>query len=560
MVVREQLMAALAGARDRVSADLRLAPEAPVEVRLSVPPGADAADFSSDLALDLARMARQPAAEVARALVEHLEPVAEGLEWVERLEITPSGLVNFHLRSDWVREAIREACRQGVRYGRSEVAPEAQEERIQVEFVSANPTGPLTIGHGRGAALGDAIANLLEWTGRGVTRESYVNDTGKQIERFGQALEAAYRRRLGGSAATSNAADDPAAEYAAEIAARIQPKAESRCAGLPAEEWPRVLAELGAEQVLTDHRAVLERFGVRIDEWRSEADLLASGRLEEAIQTLRTNDCVYEAEGALWLRATAKGDSEDRPLIRSNGQPAYLAGDLAYHLDKFSRGFDRVIDIWGPHHAEYVRRTLAGVRALGCNADALEIVVFQPVSVKIEGVVVHSGEGGARAGNNLLLDQVIEKAGRGTLRFLYLSRPANQPLELDLDALAGTSNPAYPVLWAYEEAAVCAGSDSVSSAQTAEVELGELSDPREETLMRRLADFPDQVVLAARERDPSRLTRYALETAREFEAFRALLASGPEAGSIKPAHAAVARATRVVLGNALAILGIVEQE
>lgn len=557
MVVREQLMAALAGARDRVSADLKLEAEVPAEVRLSVPPGADAADFSSDLALDLARQARQPAAEVARALVEHLEPA---VELVERLEITPSGLVNFHLRSGWVREGVREACRQGARYGRSGETAEAQRERIQVEFVSANPTGPLTVGHGRGAALGDAIANLLEWTGRRVTRESYVNDTGKQIERFGQALEAAYRRRLGEPLASGPAADDPAGEYAAEIADRIHTEAAGRCAGLPAEECPRVLAELGSERVLADHRAVLERFGVRIDEWRSEADLLASGKLEEAIRVLRENGCVYEADGALWLRATATGDTEDRPLIRSNGQPAYLAGDLAYHLDKFSRGFHRVIDIWGPHHAEYVRRTQAGVRALGCDADALEIIVFQPVSVKIEGVVVHSGEGGARAGNNLLLDQVIEKAGRGTLRFLYLSRPAGQPLELDLDALEGTSNPAYSVLRAYEDAEVCAGSDSAAGAAAADVDLGELTDPREESLMRRLADFPDEVALAARERDPARLTRFALETAQQFEAFRALLESRPEAETMKPAHAAVARATRVVLGNALAILGIVDQE
>lgn len=541
MVVREQLISTLAGARDRVGADLGLGNAPLPAVRLSVPPGSEAGDFSSDLALELSRQARQPAPELARALAAQLQGAPD---LVERVEISPSGLLNFHLRSGWIEDAVREVVALGADYGRRAAGEDAPS--VQVEFVSADPTGPLTITHGRGAVLGDALANLLEWTGHRVTRESYVNDAGRQRERFGRALESAYLR--GGEGST------PGEGFAAEIAARIRAEQGAALASLSGDERLRALAAAGFQQVLRQQRAVLASLGVRIDEWRSEEAVLAEGKLDQAVAALRQRDLIYEAEGALWLRSTSQQETEDRPLVRSNGQPTYLAGDLAYHLDKFSRGFSRVIDIWGPHHAAYVERTLAGVGALGCDPGALEIVVFQPVSLKIEGVVLHGGEGGAHSGNNLLLDQVIEKAGRETLRFLYLSRPAGSPLELDLDALAGADNPAYPVLWAYAEAgaAVTRAEDSPAGSTPADVDLGALTDPRERALMRRLADFPDEVTIAAQEREPARLTRYALELAAAFEAFRAV----DEAGPISAAHALICRATRGVLGNTLAILGI----
>jgi arginyl-tRNA synthetase len=418
-------------------------------------------------------------------------------------------------------DALRAAREQRADYGRRrlDAAPS-----VQIEFVSANPTGPLTVAHGRGAALGDALANLLEWTGHRVTREFYVNDTGTPMERFAEALEAAL-----------GVGDQPPADgFIADIAAEVRGAAASEN-----------LVELGARAVLRRQRETLERFGVRFDEWFSERSLHESGRVPEVVALLRERGHTYDNEGALWLRSGALGDTQDHPLLRSNGRPAYITGDLAYHLDKFRRGFDRIIDVWGPEHGDYVGRTRAGVAALGCDPNALEVLIFGPVSVRVEGVLL---EASAASGNKVTLDDVIEKAGPARARLLYLSQPFESPLEIDLDALAAAADdPLTRVGAAERQAAEIVGR---ARARGELPGLETLVGEEEGVLARKVAAFPNELSAAAAEREPHRLLAYGLETS---DAFTAL--ADRRGGAWSPSQSALAEAVGVVLRNVRSVLG-----
>ena len=321
-----------------------------------------------------------------------------------------------------------------------------------------------------------------------------------------------------------------------------------RYADAPAAERTQALGELGLKKMIEGQKETLARLGVEFDEWRSEREVLASGALEDALQRLEENGHVYEADGALWLSAKALGDETDRPLRRSNGEPTYLAGDLAYHLDKFRRGFERVIDIWGPDHLTYVRRTQAGIEALGYRPDSVDIQVLEPVTLKLDGQLL---EAGASGGNNILLDEVIEDVGKDTARFSYLLRGPQSPLEFDLD-LARQQPEAVP---AQKVRATLASVRSVLDGARCRGQLPALdpdttlaAEAGDQRLLRRLADFPDEVRAAARELDPSRITRYAVELAG--------LAAPVASQAPEPARLALLDAAEVVLTNALQILGI----
>lgn len=534
-------MSTLSGALEKALAAGRLSLAEFPAIKLDVPPSPSLGDFSSDLPLALARVTRQTPLEIAEALTAHMD-VPSAL--IERVEIAGSGFLNFYLKPGWLQEVVREARAQGQEFGRS--TDLGNGEAVLIEFVSAHPTGPLTVTHGRGAALGDVVANLLEWSGYRVSREFYVNDAGSQMDRFGRSLEARYLQAAGQSEAQVpvDGYPDP---YVIELAKNIQPN-------LPAENRRATLARLGRDAVVANQRETLDRFGVRFDQWYYEHDLQEGGKLAETLDLLRANGHAEEIDGALWLRTTRLGDTEDRPLLRSNGRPTYLAGDLAYHRDKFARGFTRLIDVWGAEHVGYIPRTRAGIQALGADADALEILIFQPVTLRIDGMLV---EGSAAIGNNILLNEVIDAVGADTARFFYLSRSTGSALEFDLDLARRQSdeNPAHLVrstaarLRTQVEEARAAG-----TLPGADADLSGLSEPEELALIRQLSEFPDEVRAAAREREPARLVRLAREIAAAvppFEKEYRVHGVGPS-----PAQAAVLEAAAVVLENTLAILGI----
>jgi arginyl-tRNA synthetase len=527
MLVREKLTAALLDAVDRLRASGDLPSAPPPDIRLTVPPQNGLGDFTTDLALSLARQSRRSPNEVAEAVVKGLN-APKGL--VERVEVGSSGFISFHLPSNWREDAVQEALRQGDAYGRRDDLGAGR--RTLVEFVSANPTGPLTVEHGRGAAIGDSLARLLEWSGHDVTREFYINDAGSQLQRFAVALEAWVMRSFGQST-DGRIPDGFQGEYIEKLATQLASQDPSLAQMASAERQAR-LAGVGREASLGRQKQTLERFNVRFDEWRSEQALHDGGRLSETVAALRDSGHTYETDGALWLHTSRFGDSEDRPLLRSNGRPTYLAADLAYHLEKLERGYQRLIDVWGPEHAGYVQRTRAGLAALGKDPAALEILIFENVGLRIDGLTFDPA---ARKNDPVSLDEVLDRLGTASARFHYLSQPLNQPLDLDLD-IARRSEPSNPA-WRLTEAARLAREQQGSAKDSA----GEAGA----TLLQRVADFPDEVSSAARARDPHRLAAFAVETA---DAFLAVSNGG---GS---ADAALAQATGIVLNNVMSILGM----
>jgi arginyl-tRNA synthetase len=540
MLVKERLTLALAEALRRAQESGEVAQDAAPAIRLDVPPSASLGDFSSDLAVTLSRASGRPAASIAESLAANLR---NELGLVERVDVSGSGFLNVHLKPGWLEDALREARSRRSEFGRS---GDGDGRRVQVEFVSAYPTAPLNVVHGRGAALGDAIANLLEWTGWSVTREFYVNDAGSRFERFARSLEAEYLKQCGRENVRPPA-DGFLGEYLTQAVREIREVVGDRYLDTPPEERRIALSALGRDALLERQRATLADLGVRFDEWRFESDLLAGGGLEEAVRRMTEQGLIYEADGALWLRTTSLGDEADRPLRRSNGETTYLAGDLAYHLDKFQRGFERVVDVWGPDHATYVRRTLIGIQAMGFAADNVNILVLPPVTVKIDGGRVDSASTG---GNNLLLAEVIANVGREAARYFYLLTPLSAMLELDLDRAREepACSPARGVLAAYEEARRLVDQCSAAAQLPAADAVIELpSGDAELRLARRLADFPDEVRQGALELDPSRIARYSVEVA---DLLRSALDAPHSAERL-----ALVDAAAVVLGNALDILG-----
>lgn len=536
MSVKERLAAALADAfretRDASGQPVNGTPP----IRLDVPPSAELGDFSTDLAVVSARSSGQPARQLAEALAAKLQADPA---LVQRVDISASGILNIHLQPSWLDEAVRDARSRRQEFGKSDDL--GQGKPVQVEFVSADPTAPLTVLHGRGAAFGDALANVLEWCGYRVTREFYVNDAGSRFDRFARSIEAEYLKQQGRTDVRP-VVDGFEGEYLTAIVREISAQVGDRYVAAPAAERQQELGNLGLKAMLQQQRETLTRLGVEFDEWRSERDLLSGGLLRDAIECLREKGLVYEQDGATWLRSAQLGDEADRPLLRSNGEPTYLAGDLAYHLDKFRRGFERVIDLWGPDHATYTRRTQIGVQAMGFPPEGLEILVLEPVTLKIDGQLV---EGSAGGGNNIPLSEVIDQVGRETTRFSYLLRSADTPLELDLDQARENpeASPANRVRSVLERVRALLASGSVPVG-TEEIEAGAAAV----ALRRMVAGFPDEVRVAARELDPSRIARYALALAGQVEA---LVLSGAEGRQ----PLGVLDAAAVVLENSLTLLG-----
>jgi arginyl-tRNA synthetase len=554
-MVKEYLSQTITAALRAATAAGELSLQELPPVTLEVPPDTQFGDYASNVALTLARQVRMAPREVAQRIAAHIAPGdgGTGAELIERVEVAGAGFLNFYLRPDWLHAILREIHDRGEAYGRSDLG---LSEAVQVEYVSANPTGPLSVPHGRGGAVGDVLASLLDWAGYRVSRECYVNDAGGQMERFGRSVEARYLQLLGRDVAVPE--DGYHGDYVRELAERIREREGDRLADLPEAERLERFTQLGRDEMLAEQKATLERFGIHFDVWYLESDLHRAGKVDEVIRLLTERGHTYEADGALWLRSTAFGDDKDRPLLRSNGKPTYIAPDLAYHLDKFRRGFTRVIDVWGPDHHGYIARTKAGIQALGYRADQLDILIFQHVRLYLNGEM---RVGSKRAGDIIPLDDVMEEVGTDAARFFYLMRTANSPLDFDLD-LAKREAPENPVYYVqYAHARVCsilreAAERKVPIPDAATADLSVLTHPAELAMIRKLADFPDEVQGAAAAREPHRMTRYAQDLASTFHAFyRDCWVLGQEP-AVTAGRLVIVGACRIVLRNVLTILGV----
>ncbi|MGI8559523.1 MAG: arginine--tRNA ligase [Solirubrobacteraceae bacterium] len=464
--------------------------------RLERPAKVEFGDYSSNAALLVAKRSGRPPREVAEELALSLR----GHPGVERVEIAGAGFLNIFLGDDWYAAAL-EGALADPGFGGGGCGAAAR-ERIDIEFVSANPTGPLTVAHGRHAAYGDSLARILAFHGHEVTREFYVNDYGSQVQRLGESVRA-------------HALGEPVADdgYKGDYVA-----------GLVSAERARALSveEAAAEAVqacLARIRATLERFGVGFDVWFSERSLHDSGAAAAALDAL--GDAVYRHEGALWLRTTALGDDKDRVLERSSGEHTYFASDIAYHQDKLARRYGRLIDIFGADHHGYVRRLRAAFELLGGSPDALELVILQFVHL------VTSGERAAmskRAGEFVTLDELLEQIGADAARFFLLQRSHETTVELDLDLAVRESseNPVYYVQYAHARIASmlarASGGSGGGGSGAGGMPVGALH-PSERALIARVLAFPGEVCEAAERRAPHRIAAYALELAQDFTAF-----------------------------------------
>jgi len=537
---------------DRVLAELRRVAAAldanGADFVLERPRDAGHGDLATNLALVLAKARRTNPRALAGEIVALLDlPASE----VERVAIAGPGFINFWLAQDHLAGALRRIIAAGEGFGRSEIG---RGQRVNVEFVSANPTGPLHVGHGRGAALGDTIAALLEWTGHGVTREFYVNDAGVQIDRLAESLWARVQHAVGREAAIPEGGYH--GEYLAEAARALLDHHGSALADLPAAEGIARCraAALAAQRVEQDQ--LLRDFGVRFDAYTSEQALYDDGRVERFLTRLGEQGLTYQSEGALWLRTSEHGDDKDRVLRKRDGNFTYLVPDIAYHADKHERGFTRAIDIWGADHHGYVPRLRAALRALGYREEFFEAQIVQLVKVVRGGEEVKMSK---RAGDFVTLRDLLEWVGRDAARFFFLMRRGDTPFVFDVD-LARKQTEENPVFYVQMAHARMSGIFRVAERSPEDAgdqaDLAALPAPEDTELLKALTLFPEIVERAAAEREPHRVTGYLEDLARAAHAWYHHCRVLGEAPDTERSRLVLARAARLVLGNGLRLLGL----
>ena len=524
-----------------VAAAMRGGSQAPPPT-LERPPRAEFGDFSTNVAMLLAPALKAPPREIAEAVGQRLG-TGLGAE-LERAEVAGPGFLNLFLSDAWFRQALEGLRAQGEAFGAG-VVPPSERERILVEFVSANPTGPLNAAGGRHAAYGDSLARVLELGGHQVEREYYVNDRGTQIELFGQSIAARMR-------------DEPVpeggyeGEYVADLAARLQAE------GLDPSDLENVTRR-GLELMLEEVRATLERFRVTFDRFFEERSLFEDGRVEAGIAALEQAGHVYSSEGATWLRTTAFGDDKDRVLRRSSGEYTYFGSDIAYHADKRERGYDRLINVLGADHHGYAPRMQAVFGAHG-EAGRLEIVIMQLVHIVERG---ERSKMSKRRGDFVTLDELIDDIGVDAARFFMLERSPDTTLDLDLDLARTRSqdNPVYYVQYAHARIASIlrkAGDERLARAREADFGAGSAAlEPAERNLIKRLLELPEEVRLSGERRAPHRLTVYAHNVASDFHAFyRDCRVVGAEPAELEDLRLVLCDETRRVIARVLDLLGV----
>jgi arginyl-tRNA synthetase len=534
LALREALEAAAAAiGGDAVPPSSRLTLERPKKAGFG--------DYATNAAMLLAPVVGAPPRDVANQV--GVELGARLGDRLDRVEVAGPGFLNLFLSDGWHAAALADVLAGGERFG---AGTPATRERILVEFVSANPTGPLTAASGRHAAFGDALARLLEFAGHEVDREFYVNDAGSQVAKLGASI----RARARGEEVPE---DGYQGEYVAELAARIPGAADA-----DVDE----LARRGVELMLERNRATMEDYRVTFDRWFAESTLYAGepDAVQRAYEQLEAQGHLYRSEGALWLRTTDTGDDKDRVLERSTGEPTYFSSDIAYHADKLGRGYDRLIDVLGADHHGYIGRMKAAVAALGADPDRLEITIMQ---------FVHVVEGGERskmskrAGEFITLDDLIAEIGVDAIRWFMLGRSHDTAVDLDLDLAKRQSseNPVYYVQYAHARISSIrakAGEERVEAALAAVGGTPAVAlEPAERALVKKLLAFPEEVAEAAARRAPHRITAYALELAQSFTAFyRDCQVVGAEGEGVEDLRLALCVASQGTIAGALGLLGV----
>ena len=527
-----------------------------VEVQLDRPRNPEHGDWATNLAMVLSGRLSAPPRQVAERLLEELDLSGAG---VESAEVAGPGFINFRVSGAQLESLLERVLSEDAGYGRSE-ADEAGP--VMVEFVSANPTGPLHIGHGRQAALGDAIASLLEWQGQRVQREFYYNDAGRQMDLLARSVWTRYQERLG--EATEFPAEGYHGEYIQEVAAALEAEVGDRFRGDESAAALDATREHAVKLLRAEQDRDLDAFGVRFDRYYLESSLYDEGRVETTVEALRETGLVYEREGAVWLRTTEYGDQKDRVMIRSDGNPTYFLPDVAYHLTKWERGFRQAINVQGADHHGTVARVRAGLQALGLPEGYPEYVLHQMVRLERGGREVKFSK---RAGSYTTLRELVDETGRDVARYFFLMRRGETQMVFDLDLALEKSekNPVYKVQYAHARMMSIFRKAGVDAGEAGDgAELGRLETPDEQELIKQLGRLPELLERAAAARAPHLVCDYLEETAGMANSWYhsgnpsrnpelAVLVEDPE---LRAARLALARGVRIVLRNGLAVLGV----
>ncbi len=522
-------------------------------VDLEIPKIAAHGDFSANIAMAMAASQKRAPQEVARIIIDHIEDTDHLLS---KSEVAGPGFINFFIARDKWHEVLKTVHEEDTAYGTSHVG---LGKRVQIEFLSANPTGPLHVGHGRCAAVGDTLAAILKATGYEVEKEYYVNDSGRQIRTLGESVFVRYQQLLGKT--LDLPADDYQGSYIKGLARILLDQEGERLLDMAEEEAVTICARFAAMKILEGIREDLVAFGVSFDHWFSEQSFYDSGAVEAVIQDLKSRNIIYEHDGALWFRTKDFGDEKDRVVVRANGLTTYFASDIAYHKDKFERKFDRIVDIWGADHHGYVPRVSASIQALGYDKDRFQVLLIQLVNLLRDGKPVTMS---TRAGEFVTLREVIDEVGRDAARFLFLLRHYESPLEFDLELAKKQSNdnPVYYVQ--YVHARISNILRKAEERGYKDIDWHDdfssiLTLPEEIHLIKLMARYPEVVARSASLMEPHRIPFYMKELAAAFHAYyhdRNKHKVVSDDAKLSAARLYLVSAMRITISNGLALMGV----
>jgi len=510
-------------------------------------------DFSTNVAMQITKIAKKAPRQIAEIIIKNVDLKNT---YIEKVTCAGPGFINFTLDTKYLYDAIEIIKEEKEMYGHINIG---NGKKVMVEFVSANPTGPLHMGNARGGALGDLIASVLSAAGYDVTREFLINDAGNQIEKFGTSLEARYIQLIKGVDAVPFPEDGYQGEDIIDHMKAFIEINGDKYIEVASEERKKVFVDYALPKNLNKIKEGLESYGINFDVWFSEMTLHKSNEVTETIQLLKDNDCTVENDGALWLKGSVIGSDKDEVLVRNNGIPTYFAADIAYHRNKFEkRGFEWVINLWGADHHGHVARMKAAMAAIGINPDKLDVVLFQLVRLYRNGEIARMSK---RTGKSISLMDLVEEIGRDAVRFFFNTKAAGSHLDFDLDLAVKQSseNPVFYVQYAH--ARICSmlkllESEGVHLPNICDTKLELLKTDEEVELIKRLSEYPDEIRIAAETLEPSRLTRYVLEISALFHSFYNTCRVKGEEEQLMKARLLLVDCTRIVIRNVLDLVSI----
>lgn len=519
-----------------------------INIHLETPKDKANGDFATNIAMQLTKLAKKPPRAIAEAILEHL--MTEGTD-IEKVEIAGPGFMNITVRKDFLASVVTAAFEQGENYGRSTAGAG---EKVQVEFVSANPTGDLHLGHARGASVGDSLCNVLDFAGFDVSREYYINDAGNQINNLAYSLEARYKQALGMEAEMpEDGYHGPdiigiAGKLAEEFGATILDKSD--------EERFKFFREHGLKLELAKLQNDLKNFRVEFDVWYSETSLYENGKIDVALDKLKANGHVFDEEGATWFRSTTFGDDKDRVLIKNDGSYTYLTPDIAYHEDKLRRGFDKLINIWGADHHGYIPRMKAAIEALGYDRGTLEVDIIQMVQLYKNGEKFKMSK---RTGNAVTMRELVEEVGLDAVRYFFVKTAGDSHMDFDLDLAVSQSNenPVYYAQYAHARISSILRAANEQGFEASLENLNLLVAEKEEDVLKKVGAFPQIVADAAKHRTPHRIANYIQDLAAAFHSFyNAEKVLNQDNKELTEARLALITAVKTTLANALKLIGV----